>query len=319
MGSRLLVLAAAAGLSAGPAWAQPAEPSLDDVMRSVSLYAAGYGEQAAVIVAVEKYSQRLGSGKPRELVAEFAIVKTTAGWVGYRDVNAVDGQKATDSRDRLLSILADPVADPLALRRLSDESARYNIGPISRNFNVPTTVLLLFQPANLARFTFKRSGTDRIDGRETWKIDFTEISRPTFTMTRAGADVPMSGTLWVIPADGTVVRTQMALRNFADGKTSAQVPGLPPTRTVDAAGGLSRRGEAAVYGGLRTIESTADFLVSYRWHQAFAMWLPETMTERYEGPFTPSGGDTVRARATATASYSEFKKFETGARIIIPQ
>jgi hypothetical protein len=317
MASRLLAFAVAMAAAAGPVWTQPAGPSLDDVLQRMSAYAAGYGERAAVIVAVEKYNQRFGSGNPRELVAEFVIVKTAAGWVGYRDVTAVDGKKVTDSRDRLLSILADPSADPQALRRLSDESARYNIGPISRNFNVPTTVLLLFQPANLARFTFKRSGTDRIDGREVWKIDFTEVKMPTFTMTRAGADVPMSGTLWVIPADGAVVRTQMALRNFADATTSAQIP-APPTRSVAEAGGLSSRA-AVAYGGLRTIESSAEFLVSYRWHQAFAMWLPATMTERYEGPFTPSGGDAVSARATANATYSAFKRFETGAKIVIPQ
>jgi hypothetical protein len=317
MGSRLLAVVAAIGALAAPLWAQPSAPALEDVLQRMAAYAAGYGERAAVIVAVEKYTQRFGTGSPRDLVAEFAFVKTAAGWLGFRDVNAVDGKKITDSRDRLLSILLDPSADPVALRRLSDESARYNIGPISRNFNVPTTVLLLFQPANLSRFSFKRSGTDRIDGRETWKIDFTEVRTPTFTMTRAGVDVPMSGTLWVIPGDGAVIRTQMALRNFADAKTSAQTS-APPARTVGAAGGLSRR-EEVNYGGLRTIESSADFLVSYRWHQVYAMWLPATMTERYEGPFTPSSGEAVSARATATATYSEFKRFETLTRIVIPQ
>ena len=31
-------------------------------------------------------------------------------------------------------------------RRLSDESARFNIGPIVRNFNVPTAALFFFRP-----------------------------------------------------------------------------------------------------------------------------------------------------------------------------
>lgn len=317
MGPRLLAVAVA--VSFVPLGAQAVQPSLDDVLRRMSAYAAGYGERAAVIVAVEKYTQRFGTGRPLELVAEFAIVKTSAGWVGYRDVTAVGGKKVTDGRDRLLKILADPSADSQALKRLSDESARYNIGPISRNFNVPTSVLMLFHPVNLARFSFKPDGTERIDGHETWKIAFRETQTPTFTMTRAGADVPMSGTLWVVPADGAVVRTQMTLRNFADATTSVQM-GTPVNRPSDfgAPNKPGGRGEVA-YGGLRTIESMAEFLVNYRWHQAFAMWLPETMTERYESPFRPSGGDPFRASASATANYSAFKKFETGAKIIIPQ
>lgn len=286
MGPRLVVLAFVLAVSLVTVRTQQADLALDPVLRKMAAYVDSYGEKASLIVAVENYLQRFGTLRPRELTAEFAIVKTAEGWVGYRDVVEVDGQPVGDRRDRLLSILTDPAADGSLAKKLSDESARYNIGPISRTFNLPTTVLLLFQPANLARFTFKRSGTDRINGVETWKIDFVENRKPTFTMTRSGRDVPMEGTLWVVAADGAVIRTRMRMKNFAD-----------------------------LTYGVGRIESSAYFDVTYHRHPELEMWLPATMTENYEGPVQVPAAAPVRAIASAIAKYSDFRRFQTGATI----
>lgn len=290
MGPRFVVLAIVLAVSAATLRSQQVDPTLAPVLEKMAAYVGSYGEKAALIVAVEKYLQRLGTLRPRELTAEFAIVNAPGGWVGYRDVVEVDGTPVGDRRDRLLSILTGPAADSHLAKKLSDESARYNIGPISRTFNLPTTVLLLFQPENLVRFTFKRSGTDRIDGVEAWKIDYVETRKPTFAVTRSGQDVPMEGTLWVVATDGAVIRTRMRMKNFAD-----------------------------YTAGAIKIESFAAFEVTYSRHPELEMWLPAIMTERYEGPVQMPAAAPVSATSVATAKYSDFRRFQTGAQIKVPQ
>jgi hypothetical protein len=193
-------------------------------------YVSAYGERAALIVAAESYTQRISTEDgtafpPRKMLAEFAIVKAAGptGWIGFRDVVQVDGENITDRRGRLLKLLSDTNGDVSEARRISNESARFNIGPISRNFNVPTTTLYFFHPATIGRFTFEVKSRKKIDGLDTWVLEFKETRRPTMVMTRDGRDVPCEGTVWVSPSDGTILRTQVTFRGFADDKSLQQV------------------------------------------------------------------------------------------------
>ena len=199
------------------------DPALNDLLIKLGGYVTSYGEHASLVVGVERYTQHVDLQsatpiRPRRLVAEFALVKTGRpdGWIGFRDVVEVDGEPVQDRRDRLTKLFTDSAAPMPEATRIANESARFNVGPISRNFNVPTMALLLFRPENLSRFTFTRRGTERIDGVETWEVAFRETRRPTMVMTRAGKDVPLEGSLWIVPADGTVVRTRLRMRGFAD-------------------------------------------------------------------------------------------------------
>src|SRR5437764_5753989 len=79
------------------------EPSLKDVVRRMGAYVQAYGEKAAIVVATERYTQRVqGSGQssPQErvTVADFAIVKAQGlgGWVGFRDIVEADGARIAD-------------------------------------------------------------------------------------------------------------------------------------------------------------------------------------------------------------------------------
>lgn len=197
--------------------------TLETVLGKMGEYVAAYGERAALIVATENYTQRVeGEVRvlPRKMVAEFAVVKVpgAVGWIGFRDVVEVNGEKLTDRRERLLTLLSDPDGDVAEATRISNESARFNVGPISRNFNVPTTTLFFFHPANQSRFSFQAKGTKKIEGVETWEIAFKETRHPSLVMTRGGKDVPCEGTVWVSPADGTIVRTLVTFRGFADDR-----------------------------------------------------------------------------------------------------
>ena len=271
-----------------------ADPSLDSVIQRMGAYVANYGETASHFVGVERYVQSVTIDgtppiKPRQLVAEFAIIKVgDSGWMGFRDVVAVDGKKIPDRQDRLLSLVTDESADLRQFTRIANESARFNIGPIRRNFNVPTAALFVFQPANLSRFTFKREDPKTIEGVATWEIQFKETRRPTFVMTGAGRDVPIEGSIWVVPGNGTVVQTRLRMRNFADVTTSFN---------------------------LTRIDSAADVEVTYRPDEKLRVWLPVRMVELYTGPITWTGRPPAIGRAATRATYSDFKQFGTSVKI----
>ena len=55
------------------------------------------------------------------------------------------GSRSLDRENRLVRALLGDPGRFVEARRLSDESARYNIGTIERNFNVPTAALFFFR------------------------------------------------------------------------------------------------------------------------------------------------------------------------------
>jgi hypothetical protein len=58
--------------------------------------------------------------------------------------------------------------------------------------------------------------------------------------------------------------------------------------------------------------------VTYRRDSTLSMWLPARMTEEYQGPISRLNKAPVQGTARATAVYSDYKSFETGARIVGP-
>lgn len=314
-----------AGFGTAASAQKAGEPSLEQVLERVGTYVAGYGEKASVVVSTEKYTQSVmwadsAPTRPLQLEAEFAIVRVTGGgWTGYRDVVAFDGKPVHDRRNRLMELLTDANGDVSELTRIANESARYNIGPVSRNFNVPTAALFFFMPQNHARFTFERKGTRKIDDVQTIEIAFKETRRPTLVMTRAGQDVPIEGSLWVNPVDGTVVRTRLKLRNFADEMGSSthgdlQAPVQAPAENPNVPRG-ARPAPSASTIAIGRIESSADIEVTYRRPEGMTLWLPYTMVELYEGPIRIKARS-LPGRSTTNAKYSDFKTFDTSIKIV---
>jgi hypothetical protein len=262
----------------------PAPPSLSvkDVMQRVERYVAGYGEQASIVVCTEHYAQQASSGAAadaaRTLVSDFAIVYAGAirGWMGFRDVIEVDGHRVSDREDRLARVLMGAQGRFDEARRLSDESARFNIGVIGRTFNVPTAALFFFSPDNRDRFTFVAR---RVLGDGTWEIAFRETVTPTLIRSPEGHSVRSFGTIWVEPDSGTIVRTRLE------------------AETVDGHGTQARR-----------VHGYVD--VTYRRVDALEMWLPEKMDEWFEAS-RQQNWDRVSGRA----EYSEYRRFTTSARI----
>lgn len=269
---------------------------LDVVIQRMATYVDGYGAAVSLVVGVEKYTQSIiiASGqqsKPRRLTAEFAVVRVSDGWVGFRDVITVDDVTVRDRGDRLLKLLTGPAARLSDVQRIADESARYNVGPVVRNLNVPTTALFFFTTSNLGRFRFDRKRTARVNSEDTVEFAYREIGRPTFVMTRGGADVPLDGSVWVRAADGVVVRTRIRARGFAD--------------EISTTASLVRR----------EIKTVADITVTFARHDVIGLWLPSDMVEEYEGPIKFGTTPPIPGVCTTRATYSDYRQFQTDASI----
>jgi hypothetical protein len=266
--------------------APSAQPSVKDVMRRVAAYVDSYGERAAIVVATERYTQKTTGNTDaprleRRLVAEFALVKVdvASGWIGFRDVLEVDGRTLPDREERLIRSISSGGGYAEA-QRLSDESARYNIGTIERNFNVPTTTLFYFRSNLQDRFKFAAKTVEQ-DG--SWHITFKETSRPTLIRTPDNESVPSEGDIWVNPEDGTVLRTilRTELKNLRHARM--------------------QRGDGQV-------------AVTYRYVALIGMWLPAEMSERFETTGT-SGRTSAWERVEGKAEYSNYRQFTTSGRI----
>jgi hypothetical protein len=262
---------------------QDREPTVRDVVKRLAVYVDTYGQQASAIVATERYSQRYTTSaaattsEHRETVADFAIVRAEAQhtWLGFRDVIIVDGSRVSDREDRLVSVLEASRGNFDEARRLSDESARFNIGPVGRNFNVPTTALFFFSGENIDRFSFKRSA---VAGDGSWEVEFKETHRPTLIRTPDGMSIPSSGVILVNPANGVVRRTLLRLR-FTTREAPQETTGV-------------------------------EIETLYHYVDAVGLWAPARMDELCE-----ARGNFRWRRITGQATYSDYRRFQTSARI----
>lgn len=237
-----------------------ADPPLKTVLKRAGAYALDYHERFAALVAEERYIQRTGPdplrplmGRPlveqeRILRSDYVIVPNFArsgSWTGVRDVFEVDGQPVNADRDRLRALLQETTR-PLAerLRALADLQAKHNLGDVYRTINVPTLPLEFLLQDRQPRFRFKSNGPVEFRGTRAMIVTFTERDRPTIIRTPDGRDVASSGTFWIDPASGAVLRTELR---------------LSPPRSV-----------------LRTV-----IVVGYMHHDRLDMLLPDDMNEMY--------------------------------------
>jgi hypothetical protein len=271
-----LAVALSVGVAPGPL-------SVKDVMRRVGAYVDGYGDKASIVVCTERYEQHARNSETKDeqtrtLVSDFALVYADAihGWLGFRDVMDVDGREVNDREDRLARVLIGAEGRFDEARRLSDESARFNLGNVQRNFNVPTSALFFFVTENLDRFKF---AARRVLEDGSWEIAFTETGKPTMIRTPDGDAVTSTGTLWVRPDDGVAVRTVLDVSVLMRRLS-------PPQR------------------------GTGSIDVRYQKVDPLGMWLPVTMDETFEAKRQDSWD-----KVTGHAEYTNYRRFETSGRI----
>jgi len=269
------------------------------------------------VIGVERYAQWMQNAdqvRPlvRNLVSEFALVRVGDDWLGFRDVVDVDGKPVGDRQDRLQTLfLESPSTAVQSSRGIADASARYNLGPLQRNFNVPTTALFFLHPVNRPRFGFKIEGEEIVEGARTLKVRYKEERKPTIIRTSAGKDMPVKGMFWIDPADGRVLKTTMELE--ADALMTGGSSRMADNRFEEAFQGSIRPAFTE-----RRAKSTVSITVSYKADARLALLVPGEMVEIYESPYRSQFNDTESmSKVNCRATYSDFKRFETSGKVVV--
>jgi hypothetical protein len=245
----------------------------DDVVGRLDTYLRLYGERLANVVAEETYRQWVEQGATdrrsttsRMLRSDFALTPTSERnrWVGYRDTFEVDGVSVRDREERLQRLLSSGAVEQAA--RIAKENARFNLGAglISRTINVPTFALEIMHPRFRDRVKVRRAGTDVLEGRSGWLIEFREQDRLTLVRTPEGGDQPSRVVALVDVETGEVLRTVLTWR-YVKGSISVTyghadgIPVLVPIRMAESF--VTRTGEIvggeATYTNFRRFETSA--------------------------------------------------------------
>ena len=278
--------------------AQSQEPAVADLMAGAAAYVQRFSQGFATLLGDERYEQRLRVGiaqnrmEPdreagsRLLLSEvlFVWLAEERSWLTARIVHQADGKQIADSKTRLERLMADTSTTwATRVRRLRDEGARFNIGRLERNFSDPTMVLQFLDTDTQRRFQFTLRDRGRIENEPAWRVSFKEQSRPTVVQS-GGRDVLASGDVWLAAADHAVLQTRVTL---VDNQFNLRI--------------------------------SASVNVAYRRDARIGIWVPSQMRETYEqrGTGVYRGRiATFEDRIECVATYSNFRRFETDARIV---
>ena len=226
------------------------------VLERTSAYLESYEKAFSGVVSEEIYSQELrippsmenrptnmGQLPPRFLgVSEAAtrtlradVLQTRVGegeWVAFRDVYEVSGEPVRDRDARLQKLFVD--APPGAVeqaRRILAESARYNLGTLQRDINVPTMALTYLRESNQSRSDFSIDGNQDIGGVRAVVLEFKERASPTIVRSAEG-DLPATGRVWIEPDSGRVLKTEISMASRRSGAKITVTYGAVPEVTM---------------------------------------------------------------------------------------
>lgn len=201
--------------------------SLPALLDRLGKYVDQYEKDLAAVVSEELYAQEVTTingmfGDKRNLKSDLLLSNAgELGWVAFRDVFEVDGKpvRESDRRDRLINLFVKPTGDSKEqVQKIVAESARFNVGWVNRNINVPTMVMQFASTAQQHRSEFKRGGTVQIGDIEAREIRFQEKKLPRMINTRDGAAA--AGKFWIEEATGRVLKTELRVTT---GNTTAMV------------------------------------------------------------------------------------------------
>ena len=276
------------GAEPGASGTRAAEPPARDVevqrlIDRASGYVAGYEREYSMLVAEEKFVQSTRERR-QSLRSDLLLVRKPGGegWVSFRDVFEVDGTAVRDRDDRLKRLFLDPSVEAQAqLNQIVADSARYNIGQLKRNINVPLYALAFLRAENLGRFRFRASGRQDAGGVAASRIAYEETARPTLVVLNNARDLPARGWFLIDPASGAVIATRV---------------------------------EFGLTAGVLEME------VRYARDDALGLWLPAEMTEIHSVDGT-LGSRNMSVSINAHATYSRFRRFQvsTDEQIKVPK
>jgi hypothetical protein len=214
----------------------PAERvTLESLLARAGLYLTEFVNQFANVVTEERYLQdvdtaQLGFGEAsggrgnttgdraahREIKSDFLLV--TSGQAAelrpFRDVYEVDGRPVRDRQDRLTKLFLEPSATTFEqAAAIANESARYNLGNMTRTMNNPVVALGFLQADYQKRFRLSLGKPDPGAGSHTWTVEYREESRPTLIRGAFDRDLPAHGRFWIDAVTGHILRTELRLED----------------------------------------------------------------------------------------------------------
>jgi hypothetical protein len=239
------------------------------VLSSAMRYVINYEQQFALLVSEEHYIQELqrppnpgdnlsqrnpgggmragGQQNLQTFKSDYLLVQLGMdgeGWMPFRDTFEVKGKKVRDRNDRLLKLFLEQDKRSFEKAAEFNESSNKNhLGNVARTINIPTLGMMLLHPRVNERFEFTDGGEETIAGRVLRRALYREAARPTLIKTTRGRDLALTGTIWIEPFSGAVLKTEM---NAADPALRCQVT------------------------------------VNFRRDEALEMWVPEKMEEYYK-------------------------------------
>jgi len=210
-----------------------APPSVPDILEHVADYLVAFEKDYSKVIADERYRQTLvekrvqvltdkTASQTREIKSDLLAAPDAGNrWLSFRDVYSVDGRPVRDRDKRLEKVFAAADKDRFEeARRIADEGARFNLGTLERNINLPSMPLTFITRENRSRSAFRDAGRDRIDDVPVVVLEFQETTRPTMVKSRE-SDVPATGRFWIEPDSGRVMKAQVRFegRDFSTDMT----------------------------------------------------------------------------------------------------
>jgi len=197
------------------------------VVQRATEYVTRYEEELGNLIGSEEYIQNStwygkdGLGNSRvakrmraRLSSDFLIVQVGPEWSAVRKVNRLDGIKIKEIEPSLEEAFDNsPDANYKRLLRMKADSTQYNIGDVIREINLPTFALRVLRKSQVWRFAFERAGSSKVEGVQTWAVRFHEQTEPTLVVGLNDRALYSSGTLWIEPETGRVLRTEFTVDN----------------------------------------------------------------------------------------------------------
>jgi hypothetical protein len=256
------------------------QPQTKDIVHTARAYVAEWQNALSSIVAEELYTQRLrvrfgGLSQTLRLRSDLLLLRSQDHWFGFRDIAEVDGRPIAERTRRLEELfITHPLSEAVAqAKRISDEGARYNLGTVSRNFNVPTTALQILEAERDDRVEFKVERAEQMQNQTAAVLSFRERKPPTLIFDEgAGHPLFTHGRLWLDPVTGRILATEVRWRL------------------------------ASSHGPVHILDGTVS--VSYHPDPKTGIWVPQKMTEKYESD---------RELLDCEATYSNVRRFSVTA------
>jgi|RhiMethySRZTD1v2_1073278.scaffolds.fasta_scaffold18688_4 hypothetical protein len=285
-----LVSATGTGAQVQPPAPRP-DTSVAAVVEAAAAYVKEYQDQLTYVIADESYVQRILNQAPldtsmprsRTLKSEMFFMFGPADrvWMAIRDVIQVDG-KPVDQRPDLRAAL-QLLPAPQVAGKFKTYNSRFNLGRVVRNFNEPTLSLLVLDPRYRDSVKFERRRVDRTGGATLVTLAFSQIKPP-----------------WLIH--------DLSLNPvFSTGEL-----------VIEAGTGRVRQAILKAKIGAVQMELTTVYAPEGK----LGLWVPSSFREHYEEGIAMGNTRTQLLTAsgqyeevTCEAKYSNFRRFETTAKI----